>query len=82
MHSVYCTVFNIFLINVGICAYFVYYKYMNRNKKDIMSKCLNIMVMFIMCNIKWGKSNKLILKIEHTIFTTTLSISKILMQGC
>ena len=43
---------------------------------------LNIMIMFIMYNIKWEKPNKLTLKIELNIFTTTLSISKILMQGC
>ena len=32
---------------------------------------LNIMIMFIMCNIKWKKSNKLTLKIELIIFTMT-----------
>ena len=31
----YCIVFNIFTINVGIGAYFVYYKYMNRNKENV-----------------------------------------------
>ena len=38
--------------------------------------------MFIMCNIKWEKQNKLTLNIEFTIFTMTLSISKNLMQSC
>ena len=43
-----------------------------------------IMIMFIMhkiINIKWGKSNKLALKIELVIFITTLSISNILMPS-
>ena len=39
------------------------------------------MIMFIIHNIKWGKSNKLALKIEPIIFTTT-SISKMLMPSC
>ena len=39
------------------------------------------MIMFIMCNIKCEKSNKLTLKIELIVITTTLSISKILMKG-
>ena len=38
--------------------------------------------MFIMRNVKWEKSNKLTLKIDLTIFTMILSISKNLMQGC
>ena len=36
--------------------------------------------MFIMCDIKCEKSNKLTLKIELIAFTTTLSISKVLMK--
>ena len=40
----YIVLFSIFfIINVGIGAYFVYYKYMNRNKKMF----LNIKIMFI-----------------------------------
>ena len=40
----YIVLFSIFFtINVGIGAYFVYYKYMNRNKKMF----LNIKIMFI-----------------------------------
>ena len=79
----YTALFSIFfIINAVIDAYFVYYKYMNRNKKMF----LNIMIMFIKQQftkiIKWEKSNKLTLKIELIIFTMTLSISKILMQGC
>ena len=31
----YVVLFSIFFtVNVGICAYFVYYKYMNRNKEN------------------------------------------------
>ena len=42
--TVYIALFSIFfIISVGIGAYFVYYKYMNRNKKVF----LNIMIMFI-----------------------------------
>ena len=78
----YIVLFSIlFTINVGIGAYFVYYKYVDRNKKMF----LNTMIMLIMhkiINIKWGKSNKLTLKIELNIFTTTLSISKNFMPGC
>ena len=51
----YIVLFSIFFtINVGIGAYFVYYKYMNRNKKMF----LNVMIMFIkpkIINIKWEK---------------------------
>ena len=50
----YCTLFCFqcfFIINVVIGAYFVYYKYMNRNKKMF----LNIMIMFVIHNIKWEK---------------------------
>ena len=50
--TVYIVLFSIlFIINVGIGAYFVYYKYVNCNKK----KFLNIMTMLIIHNIKWGK---------------------------
>ena len=42
--TVYIALFSIFfIISVGIGAYIVYYKYMNRNKKVF----LNIMIMFI-----------------------------------
>ena len=40
---------------------------------------LNIMIMFIIHNTKWRKSNKLTLKIEPIIITMTVSISKMLM---
>ena len=46
---------------------------MNRNKKMF----LDIMIVFIkqkIINIKWEKSNKLTLKIELIIFTTTLLV--------
>ena len=44
----YIALFSIFFtINVGIGAYFVYYKYINRNKKMF----LNIMIKFIMYKI-------------------------------
>ena len=52
---------------------------MNRNKKMF----LDIMIVFIkqkIINIKWEKSNKLTLKIELIIFTTTLSVSKSLLK--
>ena len=32
LHIVLFSIF--FTVNVGICAYFVYYKYMNRNKEN------------------------------------------------
>ena len=52
----YIVLFSIFfIIDVGIGAYFVYYKYMNRNKKKML---LNVMIMFIkpkIINIKWEK---------------------------
>ena len=35
MHSVYCVIFNIFIISIGIYIYFVYYKYMSRNKENV-----------------------------------------------
>ena len=48
----YIVLFSIFFtINVGIGAYFVYYKYVNRNKKMFLD-----MIMFIkqkIINIKW-----------------------------
>ena len=51
----YIVLFSIFLtINVGIGAYFVYYKYTNHNKKMF----LDIMIKFIkekIINIKWEK---------------------------
>ena len=43
------------------------------------------MIMFIrqkIIDIKWDKSNKLTVKIELIIFTTTLLISKNSIQGC
>ena len=52
----YIVLFSIFFtIDVGIGAYFVYYKYMNHNKKKMF---LNVMIMFIklkIINIKWEK---------------------------
>ena len=51
----YIVLFSIFsTIDVVIGAYFVYYKYMNRNKKMF----LNVMIMFMkpkIINIKWEK---------------------------
>ena len=51
----YIVLFSIFFtINVGIGAYFVYYKYTNHNKKMF----LDIMIKFIkekIINIKWEK---------------------------
>ena len=45
----YIVLFSIlFTFNVGIGAYFLYYKYMNLNKK----KCLSYIKLF---NIKWEK---------------------------
>ena len=35
LHSLHCTVFNIFYNQCCIGAYFVYYKYMNRNKENV-----------------------------------------------
>ena len=50
--TVYIVLFSkLFIINVGIGAYFVYYKYVNRNKKMFLD-----MIMFIkqkIINIKW-----------------------------
>ena len=51
---VYIVLFSMFFtINFAIGAYFLYYKYMNHNKKMF----LNIMIIFITHNIKWGTSN-------------------------
>ena len=60
-----------FTINVGIGAYFVYYKYMNRNKKKMFLDMFMFIKQQLTKLIKWGKSNKLTLKIELIIFTTT-----------
>ena len=52
----YIVLFSIFFtIDVGIGAYFVYYKYMNRNFKKMF---VNVMILFIkpkIINIKWEK---------------------------
>ena len=52
----YIVLFSIFFtIDVGIGAYFVYYKYMNRNLKKMF---VNVMILFIkpkIINIKWEK---------------------------
>ena len=78
----YIVLISIFLaINVGIGAYFVYYKYKNCNKKMFL-----LMIMFIKQQftklIKWEKSNILTIKIELIILTKTLSVSKMLMLNC
>ena len=78
----YIALFSIvFMINVVIGAYFVYYKYMNCNKNFFLNMMVFIKQQFTKL-IKWEKSNKLTLKIELIILTRTLTISKILMQGC
>ena len=67
----YIVLISIFLaINVGIGAYFVYYKIKNCNKKMFLSMIMFIKQQFTKL-IKWEKSNKLTLKIELIIFTTT-----------
>ena len=48
----------------------------------IKEMLLNIMIMFIMCKIKWEKSNNLTFKMELIIVYTTLSISKSFMPDC
>ena len=79
----YIVLFSIFFtINVGIGAYFVYYKYMNRNKNNVSRYDYIYIKQQFAKLIKWGKSNKLTLKIELIIFTTILSVSKILMPSC
>ena len=68
----YIVLFSIFFtINVGIGAYFVYYKYMNRNKNNVSRYDYIYIKQQFAKLIKWGKSNKLTLKIELIIFTTT-----------
>ena len=68
----YIVLFSMFFtINVGIGAYFVYYKYMNRNKKKMFLDMFMFIKQQLTKLIKWGKSNKLTLKIELIIFTTT-----------
>ena len=76
----YIVLFSIFFTtNVGIAAYFVYYKYMNHNKENVSIH--DYVYQPKNYNYKWEKLNKLILKIELIIFTMTLLISKTLMQG-
>ena len=48
----YIVLFSIFFtINVGIGAYFVYYKYVDRNKKMFLDKIMSTKQKII--NIKW-----------------------------
>ena len=48
----YIVLFSVFfIISVRNGAYFAYYKYRNRNKKMF----LDIMIMYIINNIKWEK---------------------------
>ena len=55
----YIALFAVFLtINVGIGAYFVYYKYLNLNKKMFLDMIMFIKQQFTKL-IKWGRSNKL-----------------------
>ena len=56
-----------FAINIGIGAFFVYYKYMNRNKENDPGEVNGSQ----WHGSKWEKSNKWSLKIELIIFTTT-----------
>ena len=80
---VYIVLFSILLtINVVIDAYFAYYKYRNRKKKQMFLHMIIFIKQLFTKLIKWEKKNKLTLKIEVTIFTMTLSISKNLMQSC
>ena len=68
----YIVLFSMFFtISVGIGAYFVYYKYMNRNKKKMFLDMFMFIKQQLTKLIKWAKSNKLTLKIELIIFTTT-----------
>ena len=57
-----------FAINIGSGAYFVYCKYMNRNKENDHGGEVNGSQWN---GSKWEKSNKQSLKIELIIFTTT-----------
>ena len=47
----------IFMINVGIGAYFVYYKYMNCNKENV-SKYDYVYQPKVINHIKWEKLNE------------------------
>ena len=67
----YCTrLFSIFFIsNAGIGVYL----FTINTWIEIKEMFLNIMIMFIIHNIKWKKSNKLTFKIELIIIKRTLS---------
>ena len=55
----YIVLFSIFfIINVGIGAYFVYYKYMNRNEKNASKYYNYVCISNKKLLIKWGKLNK------------------------
>ena len=49
-----------------------------------MFRALNLIILIKQqfAKYKWGKLNKLTLKIEPIIFTTIKLIEKILMRGC
>ena len=79
--TLYIVLFSIiFTISIGIVTYFVYYKYMNRDGEDVSRDYY----VYQATNYyyKREKSNKLTLKIELIIFTTTWSVLKLLIQAC
>ena len=69
----------VFTINVGIAAYFVYYKYLNHNKKTVSRN--NYVYQRTNYYDKWEISNKLTLKTEHITFLMAWSILKTLIQA-
>ena len=74
----YIALFSIFFtINVGIGAYFIYYKYLNLHKKMFLDMIMSIKQQFTKL-IKWGRSSKL----KVIIFTTPLLVSNIFMPSC
>ena len=52
LYTVYCVIFNSFIINTGIGTYFVFYKYINVIKKPVLNKDLFIKQHLIIKQIK------------------------------
>ena len=68
-------------IDVGIGTYFIYYKYMNRNKETGAKESFNYQAALSYWTYKWDKSNKLSSKIELITFLMTWLISKTLIKS-
>ena len=69
LHTAHCVVCNNFIINSGICTYFVHYKYMNHNRENVSR--YDYVYQATNYWYEWKILNNLTSKIELISFTIT-----------